>query len=192
MVRMFEFALFSIGLHLCVSAESDQHILQEFEKMRAEMAELKKSNEIMSEEMRELKAIVRQKSNTGVQRNKRVLSNYGVSFSAELGSHLHKIVRGQPIVYDRVHLNYGNGYNSSNGIFVVPLDGVYVFYWNLMTDSTSALDTTLMSSRSRLADGYAHAGSTERREIAGKIDFFHEDVDVTAFSRRPWRSNEAP
>ena len=34
------------------------------------------------------------------------------------------------IVFDKVHLNKGSHYNSSNGRFTAPIAGLYIFYFN--------------------------------------------------------------
>ena len=39
--------------------------------------------------------------------------------------------RGTKLWFDRVDRNDGGGYNVSNGIFTVPVAGVYHFFWNL-------------------------------------------------------------
>ncbi|XP_033731302.1 uncharacterized protein LOC117320931, partial [Pecten maximus] len=150
-----------VGLYLCVSAESDGDIIQELNEIKTEMVKLKRSNEMMAEEIQNLKGIVGQKPHTGASRDRRQLQDLaGVAFTAELSSDLHTITRGRPIVYDHILLNHGNGYNRGDGIFVVPLSGVYCFYWNLMTDDSDAFDSNLWSTRGRLGDGYSDQDST--------------------------------
>ncbi|XP_062602454.1 uncharacterized protein LOC134264171 [Saccostrea cucullata] len=61
-------------------------------------------------------------------RQDRQTSHY-VAFSAyidNLGGNNHV---GNKLLYNNVLGNYGNGYNSSSGIFTAPSDGIYAFLW---------------------------------------------------------------
>ena len=55
----------------------------------------------------------------------------GIAFSVVLTSDVPHMTEHQPIVYDKVLLNDGNGYNPSSGIFTCPVRGVYLFMYHL-------------------------------------------------------------
>ena len=52
-----------------------------------------------------------------------------VAFYAYLGANLQisSLSTGKTVVYNRVDLNVGNGYNVKNGVFTAPEAGLYVF-----------------------------------------------------------------
>ena len=50
-------------------------------------------------------------------------------FSSVPGSHLPSI-----IIYDRVTVNKGSGYNKADGVFTAPRGGIYLFMWNNVVD----------------------------------------------------------
>ncbi|XP_069108610.1 complement C1q tumor necrosis factor-related protein 3-like [Argopecten irradians] len=166
---MWDIIFLIVGSFLCASGGTDENILREFKEMKMEMANLKKSNEIMAEEIKNLKESMKQKPNIS-RYNRQLQNSFGVAFSAELGSDLHSIAIGAPIVYSHVNLNLGNAYDNTDGIFVAPVAGVYCFYWNLFTDSSSAFDSSLYSSKGRLADGYSHSASTGGNLVTAQLD----------------------
>ena len=54
-----------------------------------------------------------------------------VAFSAGL-THDQQILHAETVIYDRVFVNVGNGYNATTGQFICPTSGIYVFQvsWN--------------------------------------------------------------
>ena len=50
-----------------------------------------------------------------------------MAFLAELSKHLENPAKGVTVVFDVTHLNDGNAYNKTNGIFTAPAAGVYHF-----------------------------------------------------------------
>ena len=57
---------------------------------------------------------------------------FTVQFSGHPGSSYHN----RKIVYNRVLVNVGSGYNVADGVFTAPQSGNYVFLWNVMTRTT--------------------------------------------------------
>ena len=47
------------------------------------------------------------------------------------------------IIYDRVTVNKGSGYNKADGVFTVPRGGTYLFIWNSVTDGGHHCDLLL-------------------------------------------------
>ncbi|XP_069103082.1 uncharacterized protein [Argopecten irradians] len=67
-------------------------------------------------------------------RGKRVdPTSSGVAFSVFLASDMHA-VSGSIIKYDSVRTDTRNAYNHGNGIYEVPVSGVYVFTWSTTSD----------------------------------------------------------
>ena len=63
-----------------------------------------------------------------------------VAFFAYLSKNWNKLGRGTILVYDKVNLNDGNGYNKADGKFTAPSSGLYVFHV-----STGVVDKTHVS-----------------------------------------------
>lgn len=52
----------------------------------------------------------------------------GVAFHAVLTGHEHPdLGSNQVVIFDSVKLNIGDGYHPNHGLFIAPMDGVYVF-----------------------------------------------------------------
>ncbi|KAK3085914.1 hypothetical protein FSP39_010530 [Pinctada imbricata] len=56
-----------------------------------------------------------------------------VAFNAYLSNDLKSIAANTIIVFDKTGINVGNAYNTSNGVFTAPVDGVYAFHWTVLT-----------------------------------------------------------
>lgn len=76
------------------------------------------------------------------------------AFHARLSRDLTNIGLGHPIVFDLEIVDTTHSYEPADGIFTVPVTGIYVFNWNLMTKETSGMDTTLTSSQGPLGYGF--------------------------------------
>jgi len=64
-----------------------------------------------------------------------------IAFHAVLTSDIHGTTRGQTIVFNKVDINLGGGYNGTTGVFSAPVAGTYVFsltfhlyYYNSSSD----------------------------------------------------------
>ena len=69
---------------------------------------------------------------------------FDVSFYAQLSHDLSSIGNFQPIVFDVVTTNNGNGYNKADGIFTAPTSGTYVFSWTAANLDRSHMQTELV------------------------------------------------
>ncbi|CAG5125790.1 unnamed protein product, partial [Candidula unifasciata] len=58
-----------------------------------------------------------------------------VAFSAGLDKHT-EVPGGEALVFNKVFLNVGSGYNSLTGIFTSPSAGIYIFHFHATTQST--------------------------------------------------------
>ncbi|KAL4228536.1 Complement C1q-like protein 4 [Mactra antiquata] len=66
-----------------------------------------------------------------------------VAFHATLSGAVHSHYHiNQTVVFDKVMLNMGNGYIATHGLFVSPIDGVYIFSVSIMGISTH--DSTMV------------------------------------------------
>lgn len=52
--------------------------------------------------------------------------------------------RRETIIYSDVHLDIGKGYHTGNGIYTVPVSGVYVFTWSTTCDPHDEIITELV------------------------------------------------
>ena len=76
------------------------------------------------------------------------------AFHARLSHDLTNIGVGHPIAFDLEIVDTTHSYEPADGIYTVPVTGIYVFNWNLMTRETSGMDTTLTSSEGPLGFGF--------------------------------------
>lgn len=93
----------------------------------------------------------------------------------------------QPIVFDRVRLNLGNGYRPTHGIFVAPMSGVYVFSTSVA--SRVIVSEEVVASIAKNGVSLAHIicegdGQTQQQgsvTVAVQLD---QDDEVSVDSRR--------
>ena len=57
-----------------------------------------------------------------------------VAFSARMSATHVNVGTNAPFLFDVVVTNIGGAYNNKSGVFVAPLDGVYVFYFMMVND----------------------------------------------------------
>ncbi|XP_061176946.1 complement C1q tumor necrosis factor-related protein 7-like [Saccostrea echinata] len=56
-----------------------------------------------------------------------------IAFQSSLRSHLVNMGNQQTVIFDKVTLNKGKGYNKKTGIFTAPDEGVYTFSWTILS-----------------------------------------------------------
>ncbi|XP_062619515.1 heavy metal-binding protein HIP-like [Saccostrea cucullata] len=56
-----------------------------------------------------------------------------IAFQSSLTNKLENMGNQQTVIFDRVTLNEGNGYDKKTGIFTAPEEGVYTFSWAMMS-----------------------------------------------------------
>ncbi|XP_052072522.1 heavy metal-binding protein HIP-like [Mytilus californianus] len=64
-----------------------------------------------------------------------------VAFRANLGTTLRNLSPKAVVVVDQIVLNIGKAYNTLNGLFTCPEDGVYSFTWAAMTSPNSSFES---------------------------------------------------
>ena len=67
-----------------------------------------------------------------------------VGFTAYLDHSIEHLQMNQPVIFDKTLFNEGNSYNSQNGVFTCPLDGVYLFFFDLSTINVSQIVAKLV------------------------------------------------
>ncbi|KAK3091082.1 hypothetical protein FSP39_017000, partial [Pinctada imbricata] len=67
-----------------------------------------------------------------------------IAFYAHLSStHANPAIH-QNIIFNRVQLNIGNAYDGNSGIFTVPISGLYVFTWTVISSGHGHIFTDLV------------------------------------------------
>ncbi|XP_061188589.1 complement C1q-like protein 2 [Saccostrea echinata] len=117
-----------------------------------------------------------------------VFNSTPVAFCARFKNDHGGISVGFILKFDVVITNLGNHYNPTDGIFIAPVHGVYMFYWTMQcyysgsTHCGTALKiNNVMKGRIRSADangGYYHTGSNSVIvEVAAGSHVWIENVD---------------
>ncbi|XP_061176943.1 complement C1q tumor necrosis factor-related protein 3-like [Saccostrea echinata] len=56
-----------------------------------------------------------------------------IAFQSSLSSNLENLGNQQTVIFDKVTLNEGNGYDKKTGVFTAPEEGIYKFSWTILT-----------------------------------------------------------
>tara|TARA_B100000575_G_C23069074_1_gene615711 strand:+ start:528 stop:1067 length:540 start_codon:yes stop_codon:yes gene_type:complete len=67
------------------------------------------------------------------------------------------------VVYNNAHINRGNGYNTSNGRFTVPISGIYQVSWNDIGDTVDTVYRSRLYVNGNTASISGSAKRFERR-----------------------------
>ncbi|CAC5403856.1 unnamed protein product [Mytilus coruscus] len=81
-----------------------------------------------------------------------------VAFMAKNSAALQNIPSKSVVVYKTVVTNLGNGYDTSNGIFTAPSNGVYIFSWTVLCHHGKNFYTYISLNENLIARNYASAG----------------------------------
>ena len=92
-----------------------------------------------------------------------------VAFYAHLSSSHSTTGLRQPIKFEKVVTNVGSAYHPTNGIFEVPMSGVYVFFWNILNDHNADIHTTLASTQGQLGNTFTERSSGLTGEGSGFV-----------------------
>lgn len=85
-----------------------------------------------------------------------------ISFSASLTANFAPGNLDQPIVFDHLHCNLGEMYNTHIGRFTCPINGTYVFNFNILKlAANSPLFINLMCNEEVMASAYANDGAPD-------------------------------
>ncbi|XP_025076807.1 protocadherin Fat 4-like [Pomacea canaliculata] len=116
-----------------------------------------------------------------------------VTFSAGL-SHYLELTEAEPVVYDRIFVNEGNGYSSRTGIFTCPQSGKYVFGIDVLAAGNSSVSLSLYHKVSRVRTFEVHAGEDSKADgVTAVLQVTHgDDVYVAPTPRHSSRLSGAP
>ena len=82
-----------------------------------------------------------------------------VGFSARVSQHLTNLQANQRIVFGLSISNMGDHYDNLTGVFTVPVEGSYMFYVNILSESGHFVETELvLSNGGILAEVYSGDG----------------------------------
>lgn len=122
-------------------------------------------------------------------------SEAGVAFHAVMGKDREYAHLGsqQPIVFDAVNLNVGNGYRSNHGIFIAPFDGIYVFSASVLSymDPKPEIYAAIAKNGTPLARIYGHGdnGRHDQGSVTVTTQLSVDDeitVEITANDASFW------
>ncbi|XP_076106873.1 complement C1q tumor necrosis factor-related protein 3-like [Mytilus galloprovincialis] len=67
-----------------------------------------------------------------------------VAFSTQLATHLTGLGHHAAVIFDKVILDTTSSYNNGDGVFVVPITGIYVFTWTVSVGMDDWQNTELV------------------------------------------------
>ena len=106
-----------------------------------------------------------------VIRSRRQVSTTNVAFTAGLSKSILHASAYQNIVFDHVHTNIGNGYDSLTGIFTAPFSGTYVFFTSILVYNDREIFCRIVVNGANIADTYG-------RGTDGRLDQGSQSVIV--------------
>lgn len=92
-----------------------------------------------------------------------------IAFDAQLGKHIRNLATKGRVVFDTVVLNQGLGYDPSNGVFTVPVGGIYVFDWTILGWSSLHAHTALNVNDTFKSWNNCHAGKSNNVRSCSKM-----------------------
>ncbi|XP_061167442.1 heavy metal-binding protein HIP-like [Saccostrea echinata] len=78
-----------------------------------------------------------------------------VAFQTTLSKYLENMGNEQRVIFDKVTLNEGNGYDKKTGVFTAPDEGVYKFSWTIMTKGGKYFISEIIHDGKKIARNYA-------------------------------------
>ncbi|KAL4218556.1 hypothetical protein ACF0H5_023290 [Mactra antiquata] len=94
--------------------------------------------------------------------------------------------KSEPIIFDHIRQNKGDGYNASTGIFTAPVAGIYQFNGHLCTNKAGDLEYAIYASNVYIVKGEFRAASDSDDEKCTSFGASHyvqtgEDVSVRGY-----------
>ncbi|OPL33268.1 hypothetical protein AM593_05431, partial [Mytilus galloprovincialis] len=108
-----------------------------------------------------------------------------IAFYAALTTHT-TITGSQTIIYDKIYTNLGQAYDSSNGKFRAPVNGLYYFACTQISAS-GKFHFILMKNNSKLGKGYSVEGG-ETGSVIGTV--LLEEGDVVTVQQNPYTGSQ--
>ncbi|XP_052073448.1 heavy metal-binding protein HIP-like [Mytilus californianus] len=91
-----------------------------------------------------------------------------VAFHVNLKKDLRNLTPNAVVIFDQVVLNIGEAYNSSNGLFTCPEDGVYSFTWTALTSPNNSFESVFVVNGTIVAGNRASAYKNKEYQPATK------------------------
>ncbi|XP_062597904.1 complement C1q tumor necrosis factor-related protein 7-like [Saccostrea cucullata] len=79
----------------------------------------------------------------------------GIAFQAVLIKSITSLGAQKPVIFEKMTLNEGLGYDATTGKFTAPEDGIYSFSWNVLVLSGKAFHTEIVKDGKMVARNYA-------------------------------------
>lgn len=91
----------------------------------------------------------------------RQITGSTVAFTAQLTPDNYQLSGAQPILYDSILTNIGNGYNKHNGIFTAPVAGIYHFSTTAMAVGNEHVHLMMVKNGNEIARLYTSSTDFE-------------------------------
>ncbi|XP_062579299.1 uncharacterized protein LOC134241252 isoform X3 [Saccostrea cucullata] len=113
----------------------------------------------VKEEQNKIKISLASMDKTHIQMTSSLKETLKIGFTASMTTSDTSTTSGRRLVFPHIILNEGNGYNSNDGVFTAPVNGIYLFYSSLTSYSTDYCSCYIVRNGSikvRLYTGAAH------------------------------------
>ena len=105
---------------------------------------------------------------------------------ATLSTHVNHCTAHQPIMFDKVKVSIGSGFNDQHGNFIAPVPGLYAFSTTISVDPQSSYHVAIVQGNASNEIGYLIAGYGAGWNMRSTTVFSHlntgEDVWVICLS----------
>lgn len=85
-----------------------------------------------------------------------------VAFTAKLGNHAENLGLHQPVIFEDVETNIGDGYAPDSGLFTAPVNGTYFFTASIMCHYGDFVETEMVHNGNHVIYMYASDNDFEQ------------------------------
>ncbi|CAC5398889.1 unnamed protein product [Mytilus coruscus] len=82
-------------------------------------------------------------------------NTHNIGFTAVMGTHKEHLTIHQTIIFENVQTNEGLGYNSSSGVFIASVSGLYYFSVVIMSHATEDIETEIVKNGIPIVSTYS-------------------------------------